>query len=127
MSLREIARNRLKKDEKGRIRRWFQGDDVDLFTWEDDDGNIIRHQFTFGISRRKTWMVDWDPLRGVRTGEVDTGRRMVDMEDIVSFYLHPSSDLIDKARSIVADSTIDPKVRQHFLEQTAKYVGSERT
>ena len=126
MSLREVAKGRVRKDEKGRSRRWFQGDDADLFIWVDGDGDIIRCQLTYGNLRgRGTWTVDWDVRHGVRTGEVNSGRMMVDMEDIINFFTQPSPELIGKAISIVDGSEIDPEVKKHFLGQMAKYVESE--
>lgn len=69
--LREIRNIRQTSGEY--FRRWFQGDDLDLLTWEDSAGKITRFQITrrvFASLRMLEYILETDTCR---IYEVDSG------------------------------------------------------
>jgi hypothetical protein len=56
------------------LKRWFRSAEMDLFLWQDDEGNVVAFQLCFDKSGRERAFT-WDQSRGVRHFIVDYGDR----------------------------------------------------
>lgn len=100
-------------DESGAKKVWHSsGDGVDLVTHVDGEGRAHFHELTFGTGR----MLDWDRVRGVRTGleevvEFKSGRAG---HSRFRYHQPPSRELLEAALAAVGDPG-DDRYLQHLV------------
>lgn len=97
-------------------RRWFRCDDMDLFTWQEADGTVVRFQLT-ARSRERELACTWDPGEGLVPGAVDDGSSEA--------MKHPGAPLIVRgsvvdtgdlaARFAARSDALDATIRAHVM------------
>lgn len=68
--LREIGS--VRQENTGRRRRWFQSPDLELFVWQDSDGNPVAMHLCYDRHQHERALV-WDARTGFAHHVVDTG------------------------------------------------------
>jgi hypothetical protein len=102
MSLAEIASRFIQQSEPGLHKRWFSDEELDLTVWQEEDSGQISH---FQLIYRGRELVEWDSVRGVRSGRV-----------------HGDADehLASASRTYVLSSAVDPALLQTVRTEFAR-------
>jgi hypothetical protein len=110
--LLEIKQKLVKQESEHIVARWFQGtDDVDLFIWENDVGQVLRQQLAFaGV------IVDWNIMDGLSTGYVPVSEEpacAIKESQLIYYDDKPNAELIKVAIDILHHALkIDTKLRK---------------
>lgn len=107
-----------KQPAKDSVCRWFHGmNNTDLFSWQDDRGNIYRHMLIFD-----NYIVEWTKSEGLRTGKVRRPDFVLTQTTLFSQEPNPidfdetrNSESIKAAGSIIGLTDIDPPLKEHLL------------
>jgi hypothetical protein len=98
-SLREVAVDVIRRDDKDIESRWFHSNkDADLFIWSDEKKNILKQQVTFYGQ-----VVEWNVVEGLRTGlliEDETSQGM-SASPLIRYDISPQKHTIEQSIDIV--------------------------
>lgn len=102
-------------------RRWFRGEDMDLFVWQ-EHGRIVRLQLAHAGRADREQLFEWDAVSGASHAYVDDGTRPGG---------HPRTPLLARgapcdapalaARFAERASTLEPTLRGFVLERLAEW------
>lgn len=71
--LREIAAVKVRQDKPGHVRRWFQDDYFDLFTWQSSEGEVVAFQLCYNTNRNER-VLSWKKDLGFLHCRIDDGQ-----------------------------------------------------
>jgi hypothetical protein len=85
----EIDPELIKQSSPLSIKRWFRDAEAecDLFLWQDDKNKLQRFQFKYQEA-----LIEWDQLKGICTGHIDTLSGSFVHYQSIFFRLHQNLD-----------------------------------
>ena len=108
--------------EDGLTKRWFAHEDIDLFIWMDESGNLVSYQMSFDKNYAQKALA-WDVMQGFSTLGVDEGARP---------GKHPGSPLlidkpdicVDQAFSLFVEnsSDLEPTIRENIIAGISEFL-----
>lgn len=115
-TIKEIAIK--KQPVKNETCRWFHGmNNTDIFSWQDNIGNIYRHMMVFD-----NYIVEWSKSEGLKTGKVRRPDFVLTQTTLFSEEPNPidfdeiqNNELINTAGKIIRLANIDPIIKEHLL------------
>jgi len=120
-AVKALARIRVAetRDADGLRRVWHQAADVDLLSWVDDQGKLLRQELTlFGDHYQ------WTSNFGLRTGQVGAleGSSAAHASDLVALDPSVSKDRLQAAHAALAPYAGDDKYVQHIKHVVAQFL-----
>ncbi len=116
MSLAEVASRFIQQSEPGLHKRWFSDEELDLTVWQEEDSGQISH---FQLIYRGRELVEWDSVRGVRSGRVhgDADERLASASRTYVLSSAVDAGLLQVVRSEFARSSdlVVSNVREFVL------------
>ena len=119
--LQEIAVDKVQQDKPGHVRRWFQNDYFDLFTWQSPEAEVVAFQLCYDTSRNER-VLSWKKDLGFLHCRIDDGQptAFVNMSPIfVSDGNFPGNSVM--RRFIRESLQISEDIRFFVINKVAEY------
>ena len=119
--LQEIATNKVKQDKPGHVRRWFQNNYFDLFTWQSPEAEVVAFQLCYDTSRNER-VLSWKKDLGFLHCRIDDGQptAFVNMSPIfISDGNFPGNSVM--RRFIRESLQISEDIRLFIINKVAEY------
>lgn len=117
MSLYEVNEKFIEQDSPPLRKRWFQGEGVDLWVWQEEGGRIVRFQMIlYGRD-----ILEWTDQGGVQTGRLDPDEVGVGgkMSPTFRFEAVPRVEVLEQGRQEFLEQSeeVDWGIRTFVLDQ----------